>query len=505
MTTPPKNPLDNIEHVVVLMLENRSFDNILGYLYDPGNPPPFNTKPPANFEGVSGKNLSNPGPGGKTYPVAPGNVLTNPNPDPGEPYEDIYSQLYNVPAPALGNVPPNPPQPPAMQGFVNNYAAQPNVTDPSIIMNCFTPASLPVTSSLAYYYGVCDHWFASIPTQTLCNRSYVHAGTSSGYVDNEGDNGILFINYTPTIFNVLESQGVPWKVYHGSWLIACLSLLTQDQMWHFKDLGRFAHMSQFKKDAKKKGGLPAYSFIEPIYIDSLVWGPENDMHPEAWDIHFDGLSNVEQGERLLYEVYTTLRASPDWEKILFVITFDEHGGCYDHVAPPAKGVKSPDGIVIPPSQKGGSGFGFNRLGVRVPAIIVSAYTPPQTIVNQNFDHTSVLSTVVNRFGLPQNRLGARAAGAPDLGAALTLTQPRTDKPPIPKPSSSMLSTLKLGVERLTPKPLTELQRTILEGAAYRLGKSGIAPLAASELSKVSNTLEADAALAKHEVALLRNK
>src|SRR4051812_45388915 len=128
MITPPKNQLDKIEHVVVLMLENRSFDNILGYLYSPDNPPPFNKKPPANFEGVYGKNLSNPGPGNKTYPVAPGNVLTNPNPDPGEPYEDIYSQLYNVPAPSLGNVPPNPPQPPKMQGFANNYAAQPDVT-----------------------------------------------------------------------------------------------------------------------------------------------------------------------------------------------------------------------------------------------------------------------------------------------------------------------------------------------------------------------------------------
>src|ERR1700749_4435350 len=119
MTTPPKNQLSNIEHVVVLMLENRSFDNILGYLYAPGTPPPFNKTPPANFEGVSGKNLSNPGPNNTTVNVSPGNVLTNPNPDPGEPYEDVYCQLYNVtPTPALGNVPPNPPQPPGMQGFL---------------------------------------------------------------------------------------------------------------------------------------------------------------------------------------------------------------------------------------------------------------------------------------------------------------------------------------------------------------------------------------------------
>jgi phospholipase C len=505
MTAPPKNQLGNIEHVVVLMLENRSFDNILGYLYDPNNPPPFNTTPPANFEGVSGKNLSNPGPGGKSYPVSPGSVLTEPYPDPGEPYEDVYSQLYNVtPTPALGDVPPDPPQPPGMQGFVNNYAAQPGVTNPGVIMNCFTPASLPVTSSLAYYYGVCDHWFASIPTQTLCNRSYVHAGTSSGYVENHGGNGVYFFNHTPTVFNLLEAEGVSWKVYHGSWLLTCLSLLTQEQLWHFKYTEHYAHMSRFKADAKKKGGLPAYSFIEPIYMDSLVWGAENDMHPEAWKIHFDGLSNVEQGERLLYEIYTALRASPDWEKILFVVIFDEHGGCYDHVAPPA--ATPPDGVVIPPSQKGGSGFQFNRLGVRVPAIVVSAYTPAQTIVNNVYDHTTVLSTIVKRFGLPQHRLGARAAAAPDLGAALTLAQPRKDKPPIPKPAASALKNVKLDAARLTPKPLTDLQRTILAGAAYKLRKMGLASAAeTADLTRAETTLDAERALARHEVTLLRNK
>ncbi len=508
MNTPPNNPWGNIEHVVVLMLENRSFDNILGWLYDPDkttnpNPPPFNKKPPANFEGVYGKNLSNPG--GESVNVARGFDPTVPYPDPGEPYEDVYCQLYNVtPTPQLCQVPTEPPQPPQMQGFVNNYAAQPNVTNSSLIMNCFTPVTLPVTSSLAYYYGVCDHWFASIPTQTLCNRSFVHAGTSSGYVDNKGGNGVVFINHTPTIFNVLESEGVSWKVYHGSWLLASLSLLTQDQIWHFKYTERFAHMSRFKSDAKKKGGLPAYSFIEPIYIDSLVWGAENDMHPEAWDIHFDGLSNVERGEQLIYEVYTALRSSPDWEKILFVITFDEHGGCYDHVAPPS-GAISPDGISIPPTKPGGSGFKFDRLGVRVPAIVVSAYTKQQTVINQSFDHTSVLSSVVNCFKLPNNRLGARAEVAPDLSAAFNQKTPRKDKPPIPKPASAKFSPLKLAAS-LKPKPLTDLQRTILEGAAYRLGKAGIAPLTATaELTKAETTLEADAALARHEIALLKNK
>ena len=201
-----RNQLSDIEHIVVLMLENRSFDNLLGWLYDPNNPPPFNQVPPANFNGVYGKDLSNPGPNGPVF-VAKGSVTTDPYPDPGESYENVYSQLYNVvPVPPLGGVPPNPPQPPAMQGFVNNYALQKGA-NPNVIMNCFTPASVPVMSSLVYYYGVCDHWFASIPSETLCNRSFVHAGTASGYVNNEGGNGILFVNNTTTIFNLLEQAG----------------------------------------------------------------------------------------------------------------------------------------------------------------------------------------------------------------------------------------------------------------------------------------------------------
>ncbi len=202
------NSLEQIQHIVVLMLENRSFDNALGWLYDPANPAPFNRVPPANFEGLYGKQLGNPKPDSTPVPVGKGNVLTDPNPDPGEPYEDVYCQIYGqksapVPIPSPPGLPCN------MQGFVYNYAAQKDVIaqkiDPGIIMNCFTPASLPVLSSLAYYYGVCDRWFSSIPSQTLCNRSFVHAGTSSGYVNNGGSNGILFTNDTPTIFDLLET------------------------------------------------------------------------------------------------------------------------------------------------------------------------------------------------------------------------------------------------------------------------------------------------------------
>ncbi len=312
------NSLGRIKHIVVLMMENRSFDSLLGWLYDPdNNEGVFKQEPPSNFEGLYGKDLWNPGPDG---PITVGEEvdLTYPRPDPGETYENVYCQLYNeAKIPALAQVPPDPPQPPQMQGFVTNYSVQPSVTDPKIIMNGFRPVSVPVLSSLAYYYGVCDHWFASIPSETLCNRSFLYSGTSSGYVNNEGGNGLFFVNReTPTIFGLLEDIGISWKIYCASWKITSLALLTQARdMWRFLATSHFAHLDEFFSDSQKPNGLPSCSFIEPIYMDS-PWGAENDMHPEAWasPLVIAGPSNLQKGEVLLCKVYQAIRNSPDWNR-----------------------------------------------------------------------------------------------------------------------------------------------------------------------------------------------
>jgi phospholipase C len=496
----PGNQLGQIEHVVVVMLENRSFDNLLGWLYDPSNPVPFNQLPPPNFEGVYGKTLTNSSSKGPV-PVGKGYQFTAPNPDPGEPYEDVYAQVFGqervLP---LNQVPPKPPTPPNMDGFVYDYTLHCGATDPKTIMNCFTPASVPVLSTLAHHYGVCDHWFASIPSQTLCNRSYAQAGTSSGYVNNGGGDGILFVNDSPTIFNLLSEGGRKWKVYNAGWIVMSLVLLTQKRVWDFAlKPDYFSYLHDFFSDAQKPGGLPAYSFIEPNYIDSLVWGPENDMHPESHPLQLYGPSNIEEGEKLVYKIYTALRNSPDWATTLLVILFDEHGGCYDHVCPPA--AISPDNVVIPQSQPGGSGFNFDRLGVRVPAIVVSPFTAPGTILNRTFDHTSVLSTVVNCFDLPKGRLGIRQQGAPDLSEALTLSTPRTDYPPIPQPASVTVSleqrTEALGraLVQAGAKPISELQRKILTGASKRLGRYDVHR---EEIAGATTSLQADALLLKLE-------
>lgn len=499
----PGTQLGRIEHVVVLMLENRSFDNLFGWLYDPANQPPFNRVSPTGFEGVYGKDLTNPASNGRQIPVGKGSDPTAPFPDPGEQFADVYEQIHNEPLPASSNEEKLVmPVTCSMRGFLRNYERK-NPPNPETIMNCFTPDIVPVLSSLAYYYGVCDHWFASIPSQTLCNRSFMQAGTSSGYVNNGGSDGILFVNDTPTIFNLLSEAGKSWKVYCGGWTITSLVLLTQRRVWDFAlKAGYFEHVSDFLADAKKPGGLPAYSFIEPNYMDSIVHGPENDMHPESHPFQLFGHSNVEQGEKLVYQVYNAVRDSPDWDKTLLLIVFDEHGGCYDHVCPPPS--IPPDKSVIPPGQPGGTGFAFDRLGVRVPAIVVSAYTPQETIVNTIFDHTSALSTVVNCFTLPTGRLGDRQAKALDVSEALTLSSPRQDRPPIPLPGATEIGVAKrvaaLGtaIVHANEKPISELQKRVLRGAAKRLGLS---PGEQESIQQANTNLSADTELIKLEAQL----
>ena len=489
--------LGQIKHIVVLMLENRSFDNVLGWLYDPDNAPPFNQVPAGqSFDGLSGKTLTNPVPashGGGTASPGKETVMFNPNPDPGEPYDDVYAQLFNA------NPPPSPipntTDVPGMQGFVNNYAvnvdaynadhpADPILADPRIIMNAYTPATLPVLNGLAGAYAVCDHWFCSVPSETFCNRSFVHAGTSSGYVYNswstgphEWNVGFLF-NKTPTIYNLLEAAGISWKVYYGSILPFCNAWLCQEQTQQFAtasaDTNRFFPMPQFFTDAAAPVGasgpdsLPSFSFIEPVYMDSGDFGPENDGHPEANPVDLVGPSNLLQAEKLVYDVYTALRNSPNWDSTLLIITCDEHGGCYDHV-PPSPTI-SPDGVVVPPTSPGGSGFEFNRLGVRVPTILVSPWIPQGTVSNTVYDHTSIIRTAINCFGLTDPsgnpaHLQARDAIASDVASVLTLSAPRTDTPHItPRPTDAFDATI--------DRPLSGFQANLVGAAAAVLQNQG---------------------------------
>jgi phospholipase C len=510
MTSP--NSLSKIEHVVVVMFENRSFDNLLGWLYDPGNDAPFNVVLP-DFDGLSGKLLSNRAPDGRVVPVGKTDDPRGPQPNPGELFEDVYCQIYDQPAVSLKDVPPVPPHPPNMQGFIRNYADQKDKpADPTRIMLSLTPKTIPVISSLAHHYGLCDRWFSSVPSQTLCNRSFVHAGTSSGYVNNDGP-GFALINETTTIFDLLEDARRSWTIFCGGWLFQSFTFLTQKNMWRYALTRHFAHFNSFLAKVAKKGGLPNYSFIEPIYFDSVVWGPENDMHPECTFYQLYGPSSVHRGEALLWKIYNAVRHSPDWESTLLIVVFDEHGGCYDHVPPPSTAecalAVNPDDRVIAKDQPGGTGFTFDRLGPRVPAIIVSPYTPPQTRLHDVFDHTSILSTLVNCFGLETGKLGKRQAIASDVGDALQLTSPRHDCPPIVEPNVSLRQDLRAEwhsivhsrILRSKLEPVSALQKNALHCIARLTG----APDLHQRIDKLDNQMETHLALAEQEAKLAKNK
>ena len=400
------NQLSSVDHIVVLILENRSFDHMLGLLYaDKGNVSP--TGQP--FEGLGGRE-SNPDSTGKAVSVFPikasdQNAYFMPGADPGEGYLATNSQIFG------SNQPPTPPVA-TNQGFMKDFAYTlgwqskekgwsilPG-TVASNIMGVFTPQMLPVLSGLARGYAVCDHWFSPVPTETLPNRAFACAATSQGHMS---DN---IKSYTaPSIFGLLSKDNLGWAIYGYD-----TAPVTRNTFADTTDAAE-SHFGVFNDFlAAAKGNLPAFTFLEPSWEAS-----GNSQHPNY---------NVALGEQLIHDVYYALFKGPAWAKTLLIITYDEHGGCYDHVAPPV-------GATPPDNTAGELGFDFKRFGVRVPAVLVSPLIAPGTVFRvpgntMPLDHTSILKTVERRWNLPA--LTARDAAAPDLGGVLTLTAPRNDDP-----------------------------------------------------------------------------
>jgi phospholipase C len=383
----------DIKHVVVLMLENRSFDSMLGMLYPHSD----------RFDGLTGteQNIWHNPDGSPPQPIA---VWTSPemtpqaacipNPDPGELFTDIHMQIHGMADSVTLNTSPT------MGGFVDNYVRQPaagTAIDPAAVMHYFTDREIPVLSQLARQFGVSDRWHASAPCQTWPNRFFAHAGTANGYVNNVPTH---FPYLMETVFNRLkEDAKVAWRVYfHDIPQSITLSRLWSDVLTHFRTFD-----DDFVRDAAS-GNLPAYSFIEPRYFTDTVLGKmPNDQHPPH---------GVSYGEALIASVYNAVRGGPKWKNTLLVVTYDEHGGCYDHVVPPA--AVSPGGSPSDP-------FDFGRFGVRVPAVIISPWVPKGSVIRPPgltpFDHTSIIATLRKLF--PFAPLTPRDAVAPHLLDALT--------------------------------------------------------------------------------------
>jgi len=408
--------VSRFDHVVLLMLENRSFDHMLGCLYaGQGNRSPLGHP----FEGLDGteSNLDSSGKAINVFTITNSTPMAYfmPGVNPGESYIRRNAQLFGS-----ETAPASPP--PADQcniGYVQDFekriaAAQgpkiPHIdgTTPADIMGVYTPEMLPILSGLAKGYAVCDNWFASVPSETMPNRAFALAGTSLGEINDPFGKATYPTYNTPSIFGRLADAKLQWRIYGAGEVMTRNNFPdTINDKWCSGSITDF-------KNAARNGTLPEFSFIEPGWS-----GPgQSDQHP---------VSDVSAGEQLIADVYYALFNGKDWNSTLFIITYDECGGCYDHVMPPW------GDEIIPPDNKPDPkyAFDFKRLGPRVPAVLVSPLIRAGTVFRvpdgaTPLEHTAILKTIETRWNLPS--LSARDAAAPDLSAVLTLTTPRTDDP-----------------------------------------------------------------------------
>jgi phospholipase C len=383
--------LHKVDHIVVLMLENRSFDHMLGFLTAESGR--------TDIEGL-GAVYENKA-AGKSFPTHAAKMtkLVKAQ-DPSHSGWSVDAQV------AKG----------AMSGFAANYAKtrpKPRLKGdtPATVMAYHTAEQLPVYAYLADQFCVCDHWFCSVGGATMPNRCYAAAGTSAGHRDNLKPSRPWNL---ATFVRHLDAAKVQWRWYSHDyvptlWIIDPLYGLSGETLpSYFDRQDPLGHRSFLQRAAK--GDLPAVSWIDPNFID-LSFGPEgsNDDHPP---------SDLRAGQMLVLKTFHALARSPAWAKTLLLITYDEHGGFYDHVPPP----KAEDDTNDP---------AFHTLGPRVPAIVVSPLVGKQQVAKTVFDHTSIIKTILARFCRKPDGtvpdMGARVRGADHLGGLLT-DKPRAAPP-----------------------------------------------------------------------------
>jgi phospholipase C len=380
-----------IRHVVLLMMENHSFDQMLGCLQDV-------------YPTLDGVDINNPDPrynldraGNKVFQTP-----TDEQQVPRDPNHDTKWVLKQI---ANNN-----------SGFVTSYeeaVAGTTVQDRQNIMGYYVLGRLPALHELGQNFTVCDHWFSSLPGPTWPNRFFALSGTSSGRV--EMPQGFthphlaILAQDQVTLFDRLNEAGKSWSVFYYDFPSSLL-LMHQRQA---ANLRRYAPIKAFFEGVRDEKAFPEFALIEPKYFGA----DQNDDHPPH---------NVFKAEKLIADVYNAIRGNADlWNSTLFVILYDEHGGFYDHVSPPPG--KAPDNHR--------EEWTFDRLGVRVPALLVSPWVEAR-VEPTPFDHTSLLKYLTDKWGL--GPLGARTAEAESLVGALNQQKARQDTVPFIRVSYSTL-------------------------------------------------------------------
>jgi phospholipase C len=368
-----------INHIVVLMQENRSYDSYFGQLHYEGQP-----------DSVAEPGTGNPDPGNPLKPpIVPFHQVTLcANADLGHSWDQSHHEYDGG----------------AMDGFTAVNAIPDDPTG-ARSMGYYDQTELPFYYSLANTFGIGDHYFASVLGPTYSNRMYLLAGTSFGHITNDLPPTGGWTQ--PTIFDSLNAAHISWKVYAASLPFAIF--------FHTVSSEATTHvfpMSQYYADAKA-GTLPQVAYIEP----RGTGGPntEGDEHPPA---------NIQVGQHFVYRVVNALEGSPNWGDSAMFLTYDEHGGFYDHVASPPAPI--PDNI--PPMLKPGNVQAtFDHYGIRVPVTVISPWARPHFVSHTINDHTSILKFIEDRFSLPP--LTARDAAANDMSEFFNFSSPAFATPP----------------------------------------------------------------------------
>jgi phospholipase C len=357
-----------IDHFVVVMMENHSFDNILGLI---------------------GR--------GDGFTLGPNGHPTAKNPDghgndvhafhmPTECQTDGVGNDWKAAHEAFDGG--------TCQGFVTGTTAE--------AMGYFTKQDLPFSCGMASVFPVADRYFCSAMAQTNPNRRYLFAGTSLGLIN---DSLPLELPPNGVIFDQFDAHGISWKDYYSSVPSTgvFLSLLEKTAF-----TSHLAHIDQFYVDAAA-GNLPAFTLVEPDFVKQSEENPQ--------DIQF--------GDQFVAEVVNAVMSSPTWPRTMLIWTYDEHGGYYDHVPPPAA---IPPDDIAPQLAAGDPPGGFDRYGFRVPCAVVSPYAKRNHVSHTLYDHTSILKTVETKWNLPA--LTRRDANANSLLDMLDLrAKPAFLKPP----------------------------------------------------------------------------
>jgi phospholipase C len=379
------NPLASHDYIVLLVLENRTFNNLFGFLDKKGT---------CNLLSSNVKHFCVDPNIPPTHEFVPTFTQKQESPplDPIEEYQGIYECFTNQPwrfdSPQLSSLDHLP-----MTGFTTSYAKalREQKVEPSIelvqeIVNVLPPERIPILTFLAKHFALCDHYFADVCSNTLSNRAFLQSAHSQGMCTNQNYFGMVswLHNQGLTLYDLLSEKKVPWKVYYDTHNVVPTSfLLNYPSTKHHKD--HFHSLDQFFIDCEKHN-LPSFSMIEPRFL-----AYPNDMHPCDSD-SIQGHDSIMAAEKLIAQIYYTIQHLVYRRKILFIITFDEGGGLADHVPPPK--CVSPYPIDFPCEMK----FDFQRLGQRVPTLFISEQVP-SCVIHTDLQHTSLIKTLLSRFDI----------------------------------------------------------------------------------------------------------